>query len=247
MTVTSVVGTVPSFSYYRVQPLGVQTDFNGNQVYVLRIDYLTLWNADGGLIGGGAACWWNYVGLGGVIQELTGHDLDGERSGMLVAAPPVNGGYNPDPSAYSLYGLYTAAHEGTFFDQSVSIPFKPAVPSGQHIELALSHSKHSTYTFNPEFYPMTPSWFINAYFASVDALYASGGIDDIQYAFLTLAGSDTFFGCIVERFNAPANGSYASERVNVGEPDYPINGSAFIQDDSSRAFHLRDKLTNPLP
>lgn len=33
MTVTSLVGTVPPFSYYRVEPLGLATDANGNQVY----------------------------------------------------------------------------------------------------------------------------------------------------------------------------------------------------------------------
>ena len=53
MTITSLAGTSP-FSYYRVQPLGVATDPNGNQVYALRIDYLSLWNTDGGLIGGDA-------------------------------------------------------------------------------------------------------------------------------------------------------------------------------------------------
>jgi hypothetical protein len=99
LTITSLVGTVPPYSYFRVQPLGLATDPKGNQVFALRIDYLTLWNADGGLIGGGPACLYSYVGLDGVVGQLSGHFFDAERSGMLVAAPAVNGGYNPDPTA----------------------------------------------------------------------------------------------------------------------------------------------------
>lgn len=245
MTVTSLVGTVPPFSYFRVQPLGLATDPNGTQVFALRIDYLTLWNADGGLIGGGGACYYSYVGLDGVLQQLSGHDLDAERSGMLVAAPAVNRGYNPDPNVYSLYTVYMAAHEGTFFDQSAYASFSPAVPSGNHLNLALSLSKHSTYNFNPNYLPITPQWFIASYNAAFLALWQEGVISDIQYYLSISLGNETFYGCLVERFSAQG-GSYANQRINVGEPTYPINGSTFIQDDSSRALHLTDKLTNPL-
>lgn len=245
MTVTALVGTVPPYSYYRVQPLGLATDPSGNQVYALRIDYLTLWNADGGLVGGGAACLYSYVGLDSVVNLLSGHDLDAERSGMLVAAPVVDGGYNPDPTAYKLYTVYTAAHENTFFDQSMYGSFSPPVPAGNHLNLALSLSKHSTYGFNPDYFPITPSWFIDSYFVALDAAYLSGEIDDAEYYLSVLIGNDVFFGCLVERFGAQG-GSYANTRTNVGEPAHPINGSGFIQDDSSRALNLTDKLTNPL-
>jgi hypothetical protein len=245
MTVTSLVGTVPPFSYYRVQPLGLATDPNGNQVFALRIDYLTLWNADGGLVGGGAACAYSYVGLDGVVNQVSGHDLDAERSGMLVAAPAVNGSYNPDPNAYSLYTVYTAAHEGTFFDQSMYASFSPAVPAGNHLNLALSLSKHSTYSFNPNYYPITPAWFIADYNATLLALWEDGEIDDEEYYLSVAIGNDVFYGCLVEQFG-DQGGSYANQRVNVGEPAYPINGSTFIQDDSARALHLTDKLTTPL-
>ena len=50
MTVTSLVGVLPPYSYYRVQPLGPGMDASGNPTFALRIDYLTLWNADGGLV-----------------------------------------------------------------------------------------------------------------------------------------------------------------------------------------------------
>jgi hypothetical protein len=245
ISITSLVGTVPPFSYYRVQPLGLATDSHNNQLFALRVDYLTLWNGDGGLVGGGAVCAYSYVGLDQVVQQLSGHYFDAERSGMLLAAPAVNGGYNPDPNAYSLYTLYTAAHEGTFFDQSDYINISPAAPAGSHVELALSLSKHSTYTFNPDFFPITPAWFIDAYFTAFEILYEEGVISDLEYAYAIFLGEDVFYGCLVERFSDQGV-TEANQRVNVGEPAHPINGSTFIQDDSSRALNLSDKLTNPL-
>jgi hypothetical protein len=67
---------------------------------------------------------------------------------MLVAALLVNGSFNPDPNAYSLYTVYMAAHEGTITDQSAYADFTPAVPAGNHLNLAQSLSKHNTYNFN---------------------------------------------------------------------------------------------------
>ena len=139
-TVTGLVGTNPPNSYFHVTPLGLATDQSGNQVYAIRADFLSLWNADGGLVGGGATCYYSYFGLDDVIQELSGHDLDAERSVMLLAAPAVNGGLNPDATAYKLYSLYTAAHEGTFFDQSEHADFSTPVPAGYHVQLAQSVS-----------------------------------------------------------------------------------------------------------
>ncbi len=244
MTVTSLVGTVPPYSYFRVQPLGLTVDANNNQVFALRIDYLS-WNADGGLAGGGPTCLYSYVGLDAVVGEVSSHDLDVERSGMLVAAPAISGGYNPDPNAYSLYAVYMAAHEGTFFDQSAYAYFNPVVPAGYHLNLAQSLSKHSTYNFKPDYYPITPVWFIAAYNDSLTQLWLDGEIDDSYYYLSIAIGNDVFYGCLVERF-IDQGGSYASQRINVGEPSLPINGSRFIQDDSSRALHLTDKLPTPL-
>jgi hypothetical protein len=142
---------------------------------------------------------------------------------MLLAAPAVNGGYNPDPGAYKLYTLYTAAHEGTFFDQSSYYNFYSPVAAGEHIELDLSLSKHSTYTFNPDYYPITPAWFIDSYFTSIEILYEEGILDDFEYDFAILMGEDVFYGCVVERFGNQGL-SKANPRVNVGEPAHPING-----------------------
>ncbi len=246
MTVASLVGTVPPYSYYRVSPLGLGTTSTGAQMYFLRIDYLTLWNADDGLVGGGAACDYSFVGLDQVVQQLTGHPLDAERSGMIVGAPPVNGGYNPTASAYGIYYIYTAAHEGTFFDQSAGAVFSPAIQAGNHVDLALSLSKHSTYNFHPDYYPITPEWFVTDYYTTLTTLWADGDISDAWYYFSIAEGSDVFYDCAVERFTNQG-GSYAAIRTNVGEPAHPINGSTLIQDDSSRALNLIDKLTNPLP
>lgn len=244
-TVTSLVYP-PPFSYFRVHPLGLATDVNGVQVYALRIDYLTLWNADGGLVGGGAFCAYSYFGLDSVIGQLTSHELDNERSAMLVAAPAVNGGYNPDPNAYSIYSVYLAAHEGTFFDQSTFADFSPSIPAGNHLNLALSLSKHSTYNFNPNFYPIVPGWFIASTYAGISAAYFNGDITYEEYLIILAAADDVFYACVVERFG-DQGGSAASQRVNVGEPDgHSINGSGFIEDNSDRAFHLHDKLTTPL-
>lgn len=244
-TVTSLIGSVPPDVSYRVQPLGLATDRNGAQVYALRIDYLTLWNADGGLIGGGGTCAYSYVGLDAAIQQLTGHALDAERSVMYLTAPAVNGGYNPDPNAYSLSIVYVAAHEGTFFDQSTYAGFFPAVPANNHLNLALSKSKHSTYNFNPDYYPITPQWFIAGYFAGVDAAYEAGFLDDVGYAIATGLGVDTFYGCVVERFSNQGL-QFPNLQTNVGEPNHPVNGSGFIDDDSARALRLKSKLVNPV-
>jgi hypothetical protein len=199
-TVTSLVGTTPPNSYYHVTPLGLATDQSGNQLYAIRVDYLSLWNADGGLVGGGAACFYSYFGLDSVIQQVSGHNLDAERSVMLLAAPAVNGGANTDATQYQIYSLYTAAHEGTFFDQSIYYDFSPAVPAGEHIILAQSVSKHSTYTFNPNYYPITPAWFIEATNAAIETEYVDGQIDYETYLLLLAAADDTFYGCLVEQF-----------------------------------------------
>jgi hypothetical protein len=244
-TVTGLLGTNPPTSRIHVTPLGLGTDQNGNQVYAIRADFLSLWNADGGLVGGGAACFYSYFGLDNVIQQVSGHYLDAERSVMLLAAPPVNGGVNPDATAYRLYSIYTAAHEGTFFDQSEYLDFSNPVAAGNHILLTQSVSKHSTYAFNPDFYPITPAWFIASTNASIEAAYLDGDIDDATYLALLAAANDTFYGCLVERFGNQG-GQIPSQATNVGEVDHPIFLQGYIQDNSSAALNLASKLTNPV-
>lgn len=242
---TSLVGTTPPYSYYRVQPLGPTTDVHNNPLFALRVDYLTLWNGDGGLVGGGALCAYSDVGLDKLIQQLSGHFFDAERSAVLLAAPAVNGGYNSDATTYKMYTLYTGAHEGTFFDQSEYYNFSTPYPVDNHVHLALSLSKHSTYAINPDFLPITPAWFIDLYFNLFLTLYESGIFNYQEYLYSTLVATDVFYGCVVERFSDQGV-TEANPRTNVGEPLHPINGSTFIQDNSSRALNLTDKLTTPL-
>ena len=244
-TVTQLTGAVPPTSYFRVQPLGLATDAYGNQYFALRIDYLTLWNADDGLIGGGEFCAYSYFGLDEIVQTLTGHNLDNERSAMLVAAPAVGGGFNPDPNAYSLYSAYLSAHEGTFFDQSVFVDFGPPVPAGNHLILDLSLSKHSTYGFNPDFYPLFPYWFIAGTYAGLFDAWVSGFLTDDEFFFLLFLADDIFFGCVVERFFDQGH-FFAQTRINIGEPNQPINACGFIQDNTAHSFFLYQKLTTPL-
>lgn len=150
--------------------------------------------------------------------------------------------FNTDASAYSAYEFFTSAHQGTAGDQSLY--FSPAAPvhagGASHIELALSRSKHATYPFNPNNMPLTPYYYMYAGYAGIQALYDFGFIDYYEYQAAYYALDNAFFVCIVERFS-DQGGAYAVTRINVGEPDNPINGSHFIQD-----RELHKQLTTPL-
>ena len=239
------LGQTP-FSYFRVQPLGFAYNYWGQLVSVLRIDYLTLWDHDSGLVSGGNCS--AYPGLT-TLEGSVAHDIDNERSAVLVAAPVGSYTYNLDPSAYSAYSYYTAAHEGEPNDKSRYADFgTDPVPAGLHIHLALSLSKHGTYTFNPDFISLLPDDVIFAIIAGVDYYCYQSTFDyDLNWNDLgCLAAMYYAYGliydCVVERF-FDQGGQFASGRVNVGEPGAPINGAAFIQDDS---HGLYGKLANPV-
>lgn len=229
---------VPPVSNFRVQPLG----FSGGYGF-LRIDYLTLWNRDDGLDGRCVSTTiLDLIGIpaGDVIRALTGHPEEQERSAILVAAP-ASGAYNTNPGAYVALDFFTTAHEGVpFFDQSMFIAPSAPVPAGGHVLLGTARSKHGTYTFNAEGYPIFQPAVIAAAYATIDFLYAAGIIDYITYLALLFLADDLFFGCVIERFQEQG-GFYASSRTNVGEPGRPINASGFIED-----AKIRDKLTTPL-
>ncbi|BCB86230.1 hypothetical protein Psuf_035430 [Phytohabitans suffuscus] len=240
---------VPPTSHFRVVPLGFATNGAGQQVSVLRLDYLTLWNWDDGL-DITTACRADLIFVGGFIgfnaslllEGLQAHAIDNERSAALVAAPvPAPGVFNTDPAAYSAYSYYTAGHEGTFTDTSAYfVPSQP-VPAGGHINLALSRAKHATYTFNPDFLPLLPGSLISFAYATVDLLWISGQIQDpLLYLALLALLDGVFFACFVEHFTE-MGGFIADPRINVGEPGRPINGSSFIADG-----RLAPKLTVPL-
>ena len=60
-----------------------------------------------------------------------------------------------------------------------------------------------------------------------------------------LNDSNLLYGCAVERF-IDQGGSIANIQINVGEPNNPINGALFIQNDTPQSFHLYSKLVNPV-
>lgn len=247
-TIQQRLGPNP-FSYFRVTPLGFAYNYNNQLVSVLRIDYLALWDEDSGLAGGG-----NCEAFPGLtaFEGILGHELDNERSAVLVAAPVGNQTYNLNPWAYSAYSYYTAAHEYAFNDKSRYADFwTNPVPAGLHIHLALSLSKHATYTFNPDFLTLIPDYIIYSIIAGVDYYcYRSTFDGDFGYNDLACLAAmyyayGALYGCAVERFY-DQGGRFADTRINVGEPNQPINGAAFIRDNTQRSAYLYSKLVNPV-
>jgi hypothetical protein len=235
--VQSVSGPVPPISYFAVAPLGVVAGAGGQPMEAVRIDYFTLWNRDDGLqiddtcnVGLGVTLGLVGIGVGAVLDGASSHALDNERSAALVAAPlGPDGSVDLNPGDYSAYSYYTAAHEGTFLDHSAFLNPSSPVAAGNHLNLALSLSKHSTYTFNPDGMPLIPPDVISAVYATIFALADDGTIDpDTEDLYLFLADT-VFFSCIIEHFGEQG-GTFAQTRINVGEPGSPLNGSAFIAD-----------------
>jgi len=227
------------FSYFRVKPLGFATSTSGALFSVLKIDYLTLWDNDSGLLSGGL-CAWNLFGLDDFISVLSDHPLDNERSAALVAAPVGSYSFNTNASAYYAYDYWTAGHEDTIADTSKYRRPSAPVPAGGHIELALTRSKHATYISNVDGLPLIPGEIIVGTYAALDLLLYYNDINEYEYIILTALATDVFFTCIVERFS-DQGGSLANRRVNVGEPGRPINESGFI-----RVEELDEKLRKPL-
>jgi hypothetical protein len=237
-------------SYFRVKPLGFATGTNGVEYGIVQVNYLTLWDHDSGVaLSGTCDVMVGVVSdvlgveLAHVLAALTGHDKDDEHSAALLAAPTVHGGFNLDPGQYFGIDYFTAAHEGTFFDHSAYFNPGAPIPANNHLELALSLNKHSTYTFNPDGLAMFPAELIDAYFGTVQALFDAGLISEIVYGSLLYAGDTLFLTCVVEHFS-DQGGAFASPRINVGEPvaGSTLNGSGFILDPQ----HALPKLTETI-
>jgi hypothetical protein len=268
-TIQSLHGQQPVV-YYRVVPLYIRYNpYRYMYESFIRIDYLTLWDHDSGL-SPDALC--DLAPGLGAFEGYGPHDLDNERSALLVSAPvfdPYNDwSFNLDPNQYSALSVFTAAHEDTFTDQSTYHDFPQSpVWAGNHIELWHSLYKHATYTFNPDFLALMPVWIIYTVYFVIEFFFfytvwnpfycdwmwdwwCSPGWDifyDIGFYILlavTYYVTVFFYGCAVERFHEQG-GQFANPRINVGEPYQPINGSHFIQD-SSEQSHLYQKLTTPL-
>lgn len=242
-TVAQRLGQTP-YSHYRVQPLGFDYDYQGRLVSVLRIDYLTLLDHDSGLVTGGNCDL--FPGLTS-FEGAGAHNLDNERAAVLVAAPVWSYAYNLDPMSYGAYSYYTAAHEHTVFDKSRYIDFYSPVPAGWHIHLALSLSKHGTYTFNPDYLWMLPDEIIWGTLAAIDYYcfrwtWDGPGWNDLGCLAMQYYAYGAFYECAVERF-FDQGGRFAEGRVNVGEPTYPAPGYHFIQDWDTGLYQ---KLADPV-
>jgi len=228
----------PVLSKYRVRPLGFSTDpATGQQYGFVQIDYLTLWNRDDGLELG-TFCEANLdfllglVGVG-VTQFLDGaknHKLDNEWSSVLAYAPTaVPFAYADDPSGYLAASYRLAAHEGTPMDKSMYAFFSPGVPINNHLNVALSRSKHGTYSFSPDYLPLIPDGIIFAVNFAIDDLYFTGVIEYDYYLYFLYLSDVTFYSCVVEHFTEQGGG-YPGTFTNVGELSQPINGSHYILD-----------------
>lgn len=225
-TVSQVFGSTPPISHFRVKPLGTFTKASdGIQYGLIQINYHTLWNKDDGTVGSPYCIFQPVIDL----TSLGSHNLDNEYSVVLVAAPIVNSTYDSNLQNYKIYEVYTAAHEGTFFDQSRYYKLQTPYPFGSHIKLALSRSKHATYTFDPDYFPLTPRYIIISAYYNLDAAFNNGAIDYYRYLAILAIYDSTFFGCAIDRFQ-DQGGVFANTRINVGELNLPINGSNFIQD-----------------
>jgi hypothetical protein len=249
-TVSQKQGPHP-LSYFRVKPLGFVYDKTGRQYGAIQINYLTLWDHDSGLqIGGlcdtflGIASGVTGIGLANLVTVLSAHNLDDEHSAALVLAPTTSlYTYDTTPTDYLGYSYYTAAHEGTFFDESAYLDPNTPIPAGWHLNLWLSQAKHSSYTFNPDYFPLMPVWVMFAYYDTLDILYSEGIINEFEYSYFLYVGDTIFFSCIVEHFGEQG-AAYASPRINVGEPvaGSILNGAGFILDTN----HAYPKLTEKI-
>lgn len=126
----------PPISHFRVKPLGFFYRSDGIQYGVIQLDYLTLWNRDDSLVSGDLCVAAPIINT----STLLGHNLDNERSALLVAAPVSNGNYNTDLQSYKVYEAYTAGHEGKLlFDTSMRFHLSTPYPFGSHIKLVSCH------------------------------------------------------------------------------------------------------------
>jgi hypothetical protein len=233
----------PPRTHYRVAPLGFETTSDGTQYSIIRLDYLTLWNRDDGLatlingrcFGIGNAALDFFLGVFGLRPPFpSAHEFDEERSIILAAAPTSGSRINLDPAAYRSYVFYTAAHEEGPLDHSMFFVVPGGDVANTHRGFAETLSKHSTYPFFPDGYPLTPAWIINSTYAAIYFLYDFGIIDDYLLDLFLYIADNFFYGCLVERHITDFTGWFPESRVNVGEPDHPLPGYTFIQDPKIR-------------
>lgn len=199
-TVAQTFPSVPPIIHYRVKPLpGVVFDAGTQQTYrYLRVDYLTLWNRDNGFhisdscttqLGVGISAATNslagYVGAAvfdNIVTAFSSHDLDDERSAVLMRAPSPDGqNFSLNAASYKPISFFTAAHEDSFGDRSAFQNVNLQQSGAMHKEMWLSLSKHATYTFNPEGLSLVPDTLQDAVYAGIVAAFMVQWVYDIVY------------------------------------------------------------------
>jgi hypothetical protein len=259
----TVIQTVPPsqpVSHFRVTPLGFSA--NNTQAY-LRIDYWTLWDFDSGFefsstCQAALATANDFLSeeiiadINLLIQQLSDHPLDNERSAILVSAPvadPNNPTFSSDAMSYSALAFFLSAHENKIGDRSqIFYPTNPIPATGpSHLEVTLARSKHPHDPFQvddpsyPDGLPLVPLPIIVGSYAFVDLLLALNRICLAEWLALQFILDVTFFSCIVEHFG-DSGGRFADPRINVGELGQPLNGCHFIQ-----GGELFTKMNTPIP
>jgi len=227
--IQSVFGSTPPISHYRVKPLGVYTRIaDGLQYGLIQINYMTLWNRDDGLPL--SAFCGTLTPLFNIDPIQGSHALDNEWAAVLVAAPVVNGTYDTVKANYKMYEVFTSAHRGKgIFDTSMYYNLSTPFPIDSHIRLYLAKSKHGTYGFNPNFFPIIPPNVILSVYAGLANYYYVTGNYVGYIAGLSIA-FQLFFGCVVERFQDQGGLlADANKRFNVGELIQPMPNMRFIK------------------
>jgi hypothetical protein len=249
-------------SYFRVHPMGFKNDNYGTQYGFFKLDYLTLWNNDSGLVISDQ-CIYNFQQLAyyysnyyqyfswlgpifTTFNGLGGHTYDDERSAVLVGAPSTAPYvYNQNPNDYYIFSAYAAAHEWTQSDRS-TYTYPNPVEQG-HVELYLALSKHGTYFGNPGYpnnVPLAPQWVMDTAYTSLQQLYLSQIISYDFFISMWSVLDNVFYTCIAENFEYGRGIQPAYPRINVGEPvpGEILNECGFIVNES----HVLPKLQSSI-
>jgi hypothetical protein len=203
-------------------------NYNGVQHGFYKIDYLTIWNRDGGLPIN-AACLGALTFLNTVypcvaapvyaaaLSLIPSKQWDIERSAVLVAAPTTaNRVYDTNHLNYFAHDYYAAAHEyNVAFDQSSY--FMPIVPTQNKVVLHIALSKHATYFFNPNMHILTRPWLQAAAYNAVNMLWATQVISQMEHMQISILLFDIFGFCLVDRFlsGGVQSVSHPSRRTNI--------------------------------
>jgi hypothetical protein len=222
--------------YYRVHFVSIVYDQNVPVLMQYIIDYLTIWDTDGGLCALGPC----------PVNGIGGHQWDVERTAALLVTPylpdPANPGrtdlgmISTNPSDYSVIAYRLSAHENILcFDNTNDLIIRnPVGGVSFHPEFIWTRKKHANYSLQ---------FFLNSFFFD-----SSSQVN--YYPIFTCLGDEYCFSgglcvpvpCIVECLSVNVGEAQptASNMINVGELTAPTPGSSWILDD-----RVKNKLEQP--